>query len=965
MTKKLILLTLALPMVLMIALFSATKTVSYAIGVSVSSVEIIEENKIIYLDLDTRETYKLDFAVYPTAAENKTVTVSTEPLATVPLADLGFELSSEGSFTVTPKSTGAAKVYITTADGGYRDSVIIYVESNTLKSIECSVSSDSLFVGESTTVSTVFLPEKPSNTILHFESSDTSVVTVDQNGTITAVGKGEAKITVISDADANIRQTINISVYNRDALDIAYSEVTLWNAEGALPLSVDVNEGDSYSIACEVIDASGNPTSVLETAFDYSGTNVSLIYSFKDDSFVGTLTVKVTMTASTGASVTKDCKITRIKQLTASFTKELDSVYAGANSYLPFTLTPSDASVSYEVFVSNANLTAEMKGSRLTVVGKMAGTATVTLKITSTEHPEQFTEITTEVVVIPRRVEVVESGSTYGIENILTIGKYNSDGTLASFRLNYSTSAEEGDGFADCISWVSLDPDNVTITNDGYIEFKNNTFKGIVEFYAKFSYGGFETSSEKFRVRCISDGVNVYTYEDLITATEAQKPVILRASIKEDFGYIGNEFNPSITVVETTYDKTYYENIGQAGNAKIKILIQFRNDVYGNGFTINSDNVSSNTAYFNGPLNFVAASESGTGGLISVKAQDNVSFAIYEGVTVCNIELQGYDFGDNAQNHELSDLDYVGTVAEVFGDNVSIEYSRISNGRTVLRIFGDEITPSKVIRVNIKNCVLSRAREFILRMGSNCFVDGDTYLQGDNAQDKKYNTKIEYKDLSKTEKDAYDNAFIKTFVNVKNCVFENAGIFAVGIDSHFSGALLEDGRDNQTFGQYLTHWYDLAKTSYGAKLTVEEDVRFYNWNKVDNISSDTLIEITGNNDTFKKMALDIKAMINAAASSETNKNIVYKIGEDDYVHAGIAFFGGGKNYGIAEFKNYTSHTLNGYIIDLKDANRAELKAAAGNESFYFLLADSTGSFKPENQAAILASGDEAYSCIYK
>ena len=140
-------------------------------------------------------------------------------------------------------------------------------------------------------------------------------------------------------------------------------------------------------------------------------------------------------------------------------------------------------------------------------------------------------------------------------------------------------------------------------------------------------------------------------------------------------------------------------------------------------------------ALFKGPLNFVSMSESSSS-LVSVKAQDNISFAVYENVTLNNVVLSSCDIkADKDRNYDLTDLTYVGTTVEVFGDNVNIDYCRINNGRTVLRVFGDIEDSSKVINVNVKNSVLSSAREFIIRMGTNAFVDGvvgnaSPYLDG-------------------------------------------------------------------------------------------------------------------------------------------------------------------------------------------------------------------------------------------
>ena len=55
----------------------------------------------------------------------------------------------------------------------------------------------------------------------------------------------------------------------------------------------------------------------------------------------------------------------------------------------------------------------------------------------------------------------------------------------------------------------------------------------------------------------------------------------------------------------------------------------------------------------------------------------------------------------------------------------------------------------------------------------------------------------------------------------------------------------------------------------------------------------------------------------------------------------MAFFGGGKNYGTFEAKNYEFYSLNGYKVTLTEAGRWELELAAGNEAFYFLMHDKT------------------------
>jgi hypothetical protein len=87
----------------------------------------------------------------------------------------------------------------------------------------------------------------------------------------------------------------------------------------------------------------------------------------------------------------------------------------------------------------------------------------------------------------------------------------------------------------------------------------------------------------------------------------------------------------------------------------------------------------------------------------------------------------------------------------------------------------------------------------------------------------------------------------------------------------------------------------------------------------------------------------------------------------DKVHAGIAFFGGGKNYGVLEYKNFEFYEFSKpYEISLEDAGRIELTLAAGTEDFYFVLYDSTTlNFLYETQEKMRKDPNEGYSCLKK
>ena len=644
-------------------------------------------------------------------------------------------------------------------------------------------------------------------------------------------------------------------------------------------------------------------------------------------------------------------------EVTIAFGEGSDSIPVGAQGVnVPVTVTGTS---DWTVAASNDNLSIRKMSGMILVEANKVGVTQITVAAGDQE-------LSKDIVIMPDSLTINESAKTYGIENVYTIGRTNVSGAVSKNILNASC-AKAGEGFAENLTWTSSSA-KATI-NNGEITLAQGVGSEIVTFTAEFF--GVKAS---FAVRCVYDGVNVNTYADLYTATKAEKSIVLGA----DIAFPTNVAEIKYETIHTTYDDTYYANIGKQSEATIKVLLQFKNDLYGNGYEINAHNATlglldatgalTSNSIFRGPLNFVALTEKDSSAA-SVKGQDNVCFGIYEGVTVNNVILKAA----NLEN-DLNELLYAGTTVEVFGDNVTIEYSRIMNGRTVLRVFGDANDANKVITLNVKNCVLSGAREFILRMGSNAFVDGQEgnispFIGGTSSLPQ---TKPGESPLIKIKNDKaakpanYEKDYIKTFVNVSNTVFKDAGIFAVGIDSHFAGKALYDAIKyvGKLGFEGFTYWKNLAKTSYGAKLTFNDEVKMYNWKKIEDIDSSTLIEINeallGDNDIIKMLTLDIGGLI-GTAKEKNPIEFSTVVSASGYVHAGIAFFGGGKNYGL--FEDNANTGLNGFAVSLKDVDKGSLETAAGTEPFYFNIYDGENTiFTPEMQESM--SDADMYACIY-
>ena len=109
---------------------------------------------------------------------------------------------------------------------------------------------------------------------------------------------------------------------------------------------------------------------------------------------------------------------------------------------------------------------------------------------------------------------------------------------------------------------------------------------------------------------------------------------------------------------------------------------------------------------------------------------------------------------------------------------------------------------------------------------------------------------------------------------------------------------------------------------------------------------------------------------------ERYQNILSSIDGKEYVHGGIAFYGGGTNYSKIDMSAFTGEQFGAYDVnisilqegeenDMSNSNFVQgtfLPRAAGTEDFSFFMYNSDSTFDYNRQREDLADGD-AYSWI--
>ena len=347
------------------------------------------------------------------------------------------------------------------------------------------------------------------------------------------------------------------------------------------------------------------------------------------------------------------------------------------------------------------------------------------------------------------------SGSQNNIDENIYYGQYdlvNNEKKEATFNLNVKCIPEE---IIDSLS-VFEKTDNIEFNTQN----KKVTIKGIGQANLVLSAAGNKTS---YSFNIVENGVNVYSYEDLLNCTNKSNEgeiVCLRKSFESLTSYnskttnnvelfgkqVDGKFNfiNDIYRFTSTYNIEYLKQwnnfVEENGNlySKVEPIInvglRVQKDFYGNGYTINMHNLTypsmvtqvdnggtiieiptlSLIDLFRGPLPFYTLGDPNGLPLVTAFGQDNVGMYVdgnnitINDVNIINADLKG----------SMSFLNTVGTVMDVHGDNVTVKNSRLSNGKNVLRTFSTS-------NFTLDNSLLSNARNFLLEVGSDEFMSYD------------------------------------------------------------------------------------------------------------------------------------------------------------------------------------------------------------------------------------------------
>lgn len=1012
MKKKIIALIMIIPIVFLIALFSVGKAAGVYADIPVTGIQITTQNEDGFIDVDVADYDPIAFLaqVQPVNARNQKYSFEISGVGGDEAPD-GFEIR-DGKLIINDV-VGKAKITAISAEKGFKDSVIVSAYSTKVLKIsplvnriedggeivEIKVGDESVEIeGGDYVFGAKLYPENLSGETRIFEEiGGNHILKLNAvTGVAQALFSGETQVRITCpEGREGLEKVLTVKVnVDTDSTGFAVNgkssgaKATVKNNATTAKLFVE-----SKNDALEISDLT-LPEGVTASGIERISENKFVLTLSFDKEFLNE-----EISGKVGATdFSLEFTEYNLDVRTSYYDGEGDEIKQKNNTkvtYVAYSESDDDADVKFEIIDGADVITLEQHGQFATITATKRGFAKI--KITAEHDGKVIKEIEKTIRVVPNvySMEFADSAKEYGIENILTIGGKNPKGRPDTRTIFVRVVTEAGaETFTDEFMNVAFSDDNSLFsckaqpaTNADAVSAEiRATGTGLTTFNAELKnynqYFGTNICA-KIRLRAVKDGRNVGNYEELKTVTEAGHIVVLTSNVmlgvkNDGTAMTEDELKKDVKKFTTTYDKTYLDNIDKNDeNKKVQYLIEFKNHVYGNGFEINADkftqckDATGVPKIFKGPLNFVAISSA------SVKGQDNISFLVRtDNVLINNVVLKGCS--DDSLLEEdgqfnLSKLNYVGTTLEI-AKSATLLNSRVSNGRTVVRIFAGGSTmgnpvvkdesafnvQDEKINVHIESCVLSNAREFILKIGSNRALKQKDEVQRKLRKEKDNEYYSPYDESNKTDKYFNDNYLIND-VTLKNSVLETSGLFSVGMETHFSGEFL--------LGGTITTWKDCAATSYASALRIVGDVKMLDWKNLSNVDSSTLIEVTG--DANPWLSMNVAEMMKEVAKvKEECRDIILNVGGTEYVHGGIAFYGGGYNYSYLDLTRANDETKQFGVYDVnisvlensKDENIQKqgkmLPMAAGAGDFRFYLYNNKSSRNLSWQESIKNQGNQ-------
>ncbi len=306
--------------------------------------------------LHVGESIQLSANVLPSDATDKTVSWTSSDINTVTVEDGKITAVGVGSATIIAKAKDASGIVATCE---------VVVKPIYITSLVVNPQTASMQVGETLQLTATYYPQNATDKTLIWTSSNPAVVTVSNDGKVSAIGDGTAIVKVATADGSNLSSTCKITV-----APVLVTSVQLSALEAALHV--------------------GGTVELTATVFPENATNPVVIWATSDPSVatvvdgkvtaVGVGTANITATTTDGTNLTSACKVTvtAIPVESITLNQTVAELMVGDQLQLTATVTPENATNKTLIWTSsNTEVATVNENGLVTVVGE--GTAVITV----------------------------------------------------------------------------------------------------------------------------------------------------------------------------------------------------------------------------------------------------------------------------------------------------------------------------------------------------------------------------------------------------------------------------------------------------------------------------------------------------------------------------------------------------------------------------------------------------------
>ena len=365
------------------------------------------------------KSLQLTADIVPSNASNKTlIWESTNPeIATVD-ANGKVNALKQGSTIIVVKST----------DGSNKSAQCELTVVKLVDGISINITTATLTEGQSLQLEATVTPDLANNKVLAWESNDTFVATVSQDGKVTAISKGTAIITVKSTDGSDISASCTVNVVKFvSGIVLSETELTL-------------NEGQSATITATVTPDLAN-NKVL--AWESSDTSVATVNQDGKVTAISKGSAIITAKSTDGSNISASCTVNVVKLVSSIFISDTKiAMEIGEQKTVTAYALPSDATNPNLRWYSENENVATVENGIITAIG----TGTTYVYVESTDGTDIVEKCEVEVSdlsgvdsISSANIRVYVANGIINIANVPAnqqVGIFLTNGTLVSSELS-------------------------------------------------------------------------------------------------------------------------------------------------------------------------------------------------------------------------------------------------------------------------------------------------------------------------------------------------------------------------------------------------------------------------------------------------------------------------------------------------------------------------------------------------